>query len=173
MSADAQRDIDAGTGALRAGDWAAARTAFEAALARDDSPEALSGLGDALAWQGETEAAVQMWQRAYGAFLRRPRPDPVQAAAAAINLSITYDTSLGNDVAARGWLDRLARLVDDCELEPLRGWTLVIRAAHNAHGIAGRRGTAARHRHLLLLPDDRHLQPGVGDRSRGEMDPGR
>ncbi|MGH2799059.1 MAG: tetratricopeptide repeat protein, partial [Thermoleophilaceae bacterium] len=120
--------MEVGTRALEAGDWATARGAFEAVVAQDDSPEALLGLGDALAWQGETDAAIDAWQRAYGAFLRRPQADPVQAAVAAINLSIAYSTSLGNDIAARGWLDRLARLVESVELEPLRGWVLVIRA---------------------------------------------
>ena len=62
-------DLDAGTRALEAGDWATARTAFEAALSPEDSPEALLGLGDTLAWQGDTVAAVDAWQRAYGAFL--------------------------------------------------------------------------------------------------------
>ena len=128
MPARANTDLDVGARALEAGDWATARTAFEAILERDESPEALLGLGDALAWQGDTDGAIGAWQRAFGAFLRGPRHDPVRAAAAAIGLSITYDASLGNDVAARGWLDRLARLIDDFELEPLRGWTLVIQA---------------------------------------------
>ena len=128
MSAETGAHLDAGIRALDAGDWAGARAAFEVALARDDSAEARMGLGDALAWQGEIDAAVQAWQRAYGRFRRGPDSDPVRAAVAAINLSIAYHTSLGNDAAAHGWLDRLARLVDDFELEPLRGWVLVIRA---------------------------------------------
>jgi DNA-binding CsgD family transcriptional regulator len=121
-------EIDAGTRALEAGDWAAARAAFEAVLAREESAAALMGLGDALAWQGEADAALEAWQRAYGAFRRAS--DHAQAAVAAVNLSITYDASVGNDAAARGWLDRLARLIDDFELEPLRGWVAAERVLH-------------------------------------------
>jgi hypothetical protein len=51
----------------------------------------------------------------------RPEPDPVEATVATIGVSIAYTASLGNDVAARGWLKSLARLVDDFGLElPLR-----------------------------------------------------
>lgn len=84
MSAAARSLLDAGTQALEAGDWAAARAAFEEALARDVSAVALMGLGDALAWQGEIDAAVRAWQGAYRAFRRGPQADPVQAAVAAI-----------------------------------------------------------------------------------------
>ena len=78
----ATTDLEAATEALEAGDWEAAHTAFEAVLARNESAEALLGLGDALAWQGETEAAIDAWQRAYGLFLRPPEPDPAQAVGA-------------------------------------------------------------------------------------------
>lgn len=107
--------------ALEAGDWTAARAAFEAVLAGGESPAARMGLGDALAWLGDTEAAVQAWQRAYGDFRRERAAE--RAAVAAISLAITYQASLGNDDAARGWLARLVR-----DIEPLRGWELVIRA---------------------------------------------
>ena len=50
--------LAAGQAALAAGDWAAARAAFEAALAEEETPEALSGLGTTAMWQGEMEAAV-------------------------------------------------------------------------------------------------------------------
>jgi DNA-binding NarL/FixJ family response regulator len=120
--------LEAGHQALAAGDWAAARAAFEAVLAEGGSAEALMGLADAIVWEGDVDGAVDAWQRAYGAFRRGPEADPAQAALAAINLCMTYSTSVGNETAARGWLDRLVRIVDDGGLEPLRGWILIIRA---------------------------------------------
>jgi DNA-binding CsgD family transcriptional regulator len=158
VSAEAKSDLDAGSRALEVGDWATARGAFEAVLARDDSPEALLGLGDALAWQGDAGGAVDAWRRAYGGFLRRPRRDPVQAAAAAISLSITYNASLGNDVAARGWLDRLARLVDESELEPLRGWIFVMRAALDPRDPVAAEGLAREALGLAHRFGDRDLE---------------
>lgn len=115
-----------GQAALQTGDWSAARERFEAALQEEESAEALSGLGDALWWLGETEASVRYQERAYAAFHRRP--DPAQAALAAVNLCLIYLASLGNHAASRGWLARAARLVEDFELAPLRGWVLLCRA---------------------------------------------
>ena len=67
--------------ALAAGDWSAARAGFEAAVAEDESPEALSGLGTALFWLGETDAAVRRPSgrtpaSAAGEIRRRPRSKP-------------------------------------------------------------------------------------------------
>jgi DNA-binding CsgD family transcriptional regulator/predicted negative regulator of RcsB-dependent stress response len=159
VSAETTAQLDAGARALEAGDWAAARVAFEAVLAQDDdSATAHLGLGDVLAWQGDVDGAVRAWQHAYGAFRRGPEADPVQAAVAAIDLSITYSTSLGNDAAARGWLDRLARLVDDFGLEPLRGWVLVIRAALDPHAPAAAEEWAREALELARRFDDRDLE---------------
>ncbi len=117
-----------GRSALERGDWAAARASFDGALADDESAEALQGLSDALWWLGETEGAVRCGQRAYAAFRRRR--DPVSASLAAVTLYFHYRVSLGNAAAAQGWLGRAARLVDEFELAPLRGWVLLMRA-HN------------------------------------------
>ena len=77
-------------------------SAFEAALAEAEAPEALSGLGTTLMWQGEIDAAVALRERAYAAFCRRP--DPVQAATVALALYFLFRSSLGNVAASRGWL---------------------------------------------------------------------
>lgn len=117
---DAQRALDAG-------EWSAAREAFEAALEDGESAEALFGLGNALWWLGETEASVRCQERAYAAFRRRP--DPGQAVLTAIYLCLTYNASLGNAAAAQGWLGRAASLVEEFDLAPLTGWVLLCRAS--------------------------------------------
>ena len=117
------RDAEA---ALERGDWRAARTSFEASLAREESAEALLGLSDALWWLGETDGAVHRGERAYAAF--RHRGDLVSAAQAAVMLYFHYRVSLGNAAAARGWLGRAARLVEEAALAPLEGWVLLMRA---------------------------------------------
>ena len=118
--------IEKAASALAEGDWAAARTCFEMALRREESPEALFGLGTALWWLGETDAAVRMQERAYAAFCRRP--DPMSACLAAISLTLIYRASLGNYAASRGWVGRLARLVERYDLVALRGWVELCRA---------------------------------------------
>jgi tetratricopeptide (TPR) repeat protein len=92
--------LAAGQAALAAGDWQAAREAFEAALAENETPEALSGLGTAMMWLGEMEAAVDLRERAYAAFCRRP--DALQAAVTALSLYFLFRSSLGNVAASRG-----------------------------------------------------------------------
>jgi DNA-binding CsgD family transcriptional regulator len=118
--------LETGQEALEAGGWEAAREAFSAALEREESPEAMFGLGEALLWLGETDETVRLDERAYAGFRRRC--DPVNAAIAAMNLFFLHRVSLGNVAASRGWLGRMERLVDDNGLEPLRGWAVLLRA---------------------------------------------
>ncbi len=118
--------LERAAAALVDGNWQAARACFEEALQQEQSPEGLFGLGTALWWLGETEAAVQAHERAYAGF--RERPDPPSAALAAISLVMTYRASLGNYAASRGWVRRLSRLVEQYELVPLRGWLALCRA---------------------------------------------
>jgi DNA-binding NarL/FixJ family response regulator len=127
VPADSDALLGAAEQALKAGDWATARSAFEAALEQKETPEGLLGLGNALWWLQETEASLRCRERAYAAFCRRP--DPFQAAIVALQLSPHYGASLGNDAAARGWLGRAARLVEEFKLAPLEGWVLLGRAA--------------------------------------------
>jgi hypothetical protein len=113
--------------ALKAGNWATARTRYEAALALEETPEALLGLGSALWWLQEPGESLRCRERAYAAFRRRS--DPFQAAIVALQLCPHYSGSLGNHAAARGWLGRAARLIDEYKLAQLDGWMLLGRAA--------------------------------------------
>ena len=122
--------------ALEDGRWAEARNAFEAVLAQEELPDAMSGLGNALWWLGETEASVRHQERAYAGFRRRG--DDEQAALTAIYLSLVYNASLGNDAASRGWLARAARVADEARLDELQGWVSLCRASV-ANDAGGRR----------------------------------
>ena len=138
--------IKAGQEALSRGGWEEARAAFERAQGTSDSSaEILSGLAGALWWLGEIREALELWERAYSGF--RKRPDPAQAASVAIQLAVLYDANLGNHAAAAGWEARAARLVDEHALEPLRGWVLIARATDAAD--PGQHEALARQAHQL------------------------
>jgi DNA-binding NarL/FixJ family response regulator len=152
---DVELLLTAGRQALDQGAWTDAERSFRAVLERRELPEAFAGLGDALWWLGETEDAVRFQEDAYAAFRRRP--DPLQAALTTIALYFLYRISLGNTTAARGWLGRLARLVEDFELAPLAGWVLLIRA-HDSDDPAAAGDRARQARELARRFGDADLE---------------
>lgn len=105
---------------LEAGDWGAARDAFAAALDVEETPEALFGLSEAVWWLGDLPEAIALRERAYAAYCHLP--DPAQAALIALRLAFDNFAHVGNAAAAAGWLARAARLIEEHDLEPLRGW---------------------------------------------------
>jgi DNA-binding NarL/FixJ family response regulator len=127
VASDRDALIGAADDALKSGNWAIARTSYAAALALEETPETLLGLGSALWWLQEPEESLRCRERAYAAFRRRS--DPFHAAAVALQLCPHYGGSLGNVAAARGWLGRAARLVEEFKLAQLDGWVLLGRAA--------------------------------------------
>ncbi len=130
MAQHAELSLEAGRAALEAGEWSAAKSAFEAAVERAPTGEALLGLGEAVWWLGDVAESVRYRESAYAEFRRGN--DPAQAAAVAVRLSLTYRANLGNRAASAGWLARAARLVDEFELAPLAGWVALIRAGGSA-----------------------------------------
>jgi DNA-binding CsgD family transcriptional regulator len=117
--------LAAGRAALEAGRWEEARAAFAAALAGEETPEALDGMGTALWWLGETRASVAHTERAYAGF--REAGDAVAAAVAAMSLCVTWIANFSNHAAAGGWLARAERLVADADPNPLQGWLWLLR----------------------------------------------
>jgi tetratricopeptide (TPR) repeat protein len=103
---------------MAAGDWCGARDSFSAALAVAELPEALFGLSSALFWLGDIAGTIANCEKAYVAFRRRG--DPIFAAGAALSLVGYNKGYLGNTAAARGWLARAARIVEN-EVPELRG----------------------------------------------------
>jgi DNA-binding CsgD family transcriptional regulator len=128
--------LGAGRSALEDGDWRAAEAAFRQALEAEETPTALFGLGQALLWRGETDTSGRLHERAYAGFRRAG--DPAEAALCAINMYFIHGACLGNEAAAGGWMGRLGRLVEGFDLEPLRGWLILVRSDHR-----GRRDPAA------------------------------
>jgi hypothetical protein len=92
--------VAAGRAALEAGRWEEARAAFAAALAEEETAEALDGMGAALWWLGETRASIAHTERAYAEFRRTG--DAVPAALAAISLCVTW-FSKTTPPPAGGW----------------------------------------------------------------------
>jgi DNA-binding NarL/FixJ family response regulator len=111
---------------LEGAQWAAARDAFEAALAESDTPDAHDGLGLALWFLGRIEEGVAARERAFDRFVRDGRCD--EAARTAAWVSHQYLLA-GRASAARGWLSRAERALEDTRCEG-HGWVTVERARH-------------------------------------------
>jgi DNA-binding CsgD family transcriptional regulator len=118
--------VERAAAALTAGEWEVARDAYRALTEVEPSGEVFFGAGIALWWLGETEGALRSWEQAYAVFRRQS--DHAQAVLAAFYLCLGFRMSLGNDVAANGWLERASGLVDEYELVPLAGWVQLARA---------------------------------------------
>jgi DNA-binding CsgD family transcriptional regulator len=101
---------------LSAGDWAAARAAYEAALVVEDAPSAHEGLSRALWWIEGPAAAIAERTHAYSGYHR----DGEAGAAAHVALWIAreYEVGLGNPAAASGWLSRAAHLLQGLDEGP-------------------------------------------------------
>jgi len=109
-----------GTAALDAGDWSGAQASFEAALADEETAEALDGLGQALWWQNELGRAIELRERAYADFSRRG--DVRSAIRLAVWLGREYFTVHGNFAASGGWIARAERLCAEAGACPECGW---------------------------------------------------
>jgi DNA-binding CsgD family transcriptional regulator len=110
--------VGAGFQAMAAGDWRGARDAFCAVLEVAEVPEALFGLANALFWLGDLAGTIASCEKAYAGFRRRG--DAMFAAGAALSLVGYNKGYLGNTAAARGWLSRARRIVEN-EVPELRG----------------------------------------------------
>jgi ATP/maltotriose-dependent transcriptional regulator MalT len=118
--------ISSGFNALEAGDWVAAKHAFEDALEGDEVPEVLDGLGRSLWWLKDVRGAIEIRTRAYGAYKRAGRIS--EAARLAVWLSRELRTLFRNDAAADGWLARAETLSADASDSSVSGWVLLARA---------------------------------------------
>lgn len=118
--------VEAGNAALQAGRWDDARAVFELALQERETADALSGIGEALWWLGESRRRVEYHERAYAAFRRAGHAD--RAAWTAIWIGLTYAADLGNGAAFSGWLARAERVLQDAVGSAVAGWLWLARA---------------------------------------------
>jgi ATP/maltotriose-dependent transcriptional regulator MalT len=115
-----------GFNSLAEGQWTAARSAFEEALAVEETAEASFGLAMALWWLGENRASLDLGARAQ--LLFRRAGDVTHAAQCAVWLAIMYKANFGNFAAANGWAARAERLLAPLEPGPAHGWVWIARA---------------------------------------------
>ena len=174
-SAAVDAGVAAGYEALASGHWARARVAFEAALAIEEFPEALDGLGRTLWWLRESEQAVVYRERAYSGFRRDGQL--ARASRIALWLSREYSLVWRNEAAANGWLARAERLLADVAPDAERGWLELARAerarepaaavilAQSALEVASKAGDADLELRALS-------QLGLAEVSMGEVDIG-
>ncbi len=120
-------EILQGTQALERADWAVARTAFEAALSREESAKAREGLGLALWFEGRADDGIKQRELAFASYVKEQRCDD----AARIAVWISHQHLLaGRPSAARGWLARATRALEDAAPCVGHGWVAVERARH-------------------------------------------
>jgi ATP/maltotriose-dependent transcriptional regulator MalT len=122
----AQDSLAAAQSALARGAWDEARTAYEASLIEDPTPEAWDGLGWTGWWQADEGLTLRAREQAYR--LYRARGDNGDAARVAAWLAADYREFRGDEAVARGWLVRAHRLLDDLPEGPDHGWLAVLEA---------------------------------------------
>jgi DNA-binding NarL/FixJ family response regulator len=109
--------------ALAAADWQSARASFEQALAESETAEALDGLSQALHFQGEYDAAIEVKEHAFAAYRSEGRP--ADAADAARWLAFLHGTYHGNYAVASGWMARAGSLLEDVDECASHGWLVL------------------------------------------------
>jgi DNA-binding CsgD family transcriptional regulator len=124
---DTDQAVVRGQLALKEGRWADARDTFEAALAIEERPDAVQGLGDALWWLGDGGGCLRAMERAYTMY--RESGEVVPAIAMCLGLSGVQLKSMGNRAACRGWIATAERLAEQAGLQEMDGWLLWARSA--------------------------------------------
>ncbi|MCW2632646.1 MAG: hypothetical protein JWR88_1608 [Pseudonocardia sp.] len=99
-----------GRAALDRADWPSARRSFQVASHRQETPQALDGLAQALFFQGEYGASIEARERAFELF--RVAGDDVKAASCARFVAFLYGAVYGNGAGSGGWLARARSLIE-------------------------------------------------------------
>ncbi|HEY6930121.1 MAG TPA: helix-turn-helix transcriptional regulator, partial [Thermoanaerobaculia bacterium] len=113
-------EMEAGREALARGAWLDAKAAFEGALARRESPEALEGLGITAWWLDHGDSIFETRERAFA--LYRGRGDNASAARMATWIAWDYAAFRGETAVASGWLRRARRLLEGVPEGPEHAW---------------------------------------------------
>jgi len=115
--------LGAGRDALGRGEWEEARACFEAALAQDESAEAIEALAMAAWWLDDADVTIESRERAYR--LYREQGDVVAAARMAIWLAWDSLSFRGEPAIANGWVQRAHRLLDGGPPVAEQGWLAI------------------------------------------------
>jgi ATP/maltotriose-dependent transcriptional regulator MalT len=143
--------------ALGRGDWAGARSRFEAALEREETPEALEGLASAAYWLSDGPAVFGAHERAYS--LYHKRGDRRGAARMATALAVLHEANRGESAVSSGWLQRANRQLEGSDPNPeqawLRFWEAHLALLYRSETVEARRrvGEARTLARALGLPD--------------------
>jgi ATP/maltotriose-dependent transcriptional regulator MalT len=134
----------AGREALGRGAWEAARSSFETALDRDETPEALEGLARAAYWLCDGPALFRAQERAYSLFHKRG--DRRGAARMATLLAVLYEAHRGESAVSSGWLQRANRQLEGvapgAEHAWLRFWEAHLALLHRNETVEARQRVA-------------------------------
>ncbi len=120
-----------------AGDWAAARDAYAALVARDPTADAQSGLARAFWWLGETRRARDHAERAFAAY--EEQGQYADACLVGVHLSLWYLSNFDNSAAAHGWLSRARHLADRSGDRAASGWVTLVSGYMASDPAEGRR----------------------------------
>lgn len=112
--------LAAGWQALARTEWDRARSLFEAAVGRDESPEALEGLSLAAWWLDDAETMFATRERAYR--LYRRDGDLRSAGRLATLFGIDYFSFRGEAAIGNGWFRIAHRLLEELPSVPEQGW---------------------------------------------------
>lgn len=148
--------LQAGWADLREGRWQAGRGCFQAALAEEETPEALEGLSWAAWWLDDAETVFEAREQAYRSY--RERGDATGAARMATWLAADQLDFHGARAVANGWFRRAQRLLDHLEPGPEHGW-LAFHEGYVAH-LNGDTAAACEH---AALAADLGRQHGIPD----------
>jgi DNA-binding CsgD family transcriptional regulator len=122
--------IEDGRAALRVGDAATARGAFERALADGTSGDALEGLARAAYLDLDVAEAIGLWERAYAA--HREAADHVGSVRVARTLGYMHGSVMGDMAVSSGWMARSERLLDAAPDAREAGWVTLNRGMFEA-----------------------------------------
>ncbi len=117
---DAAGSAAEGRDALAHGRWDVARAAFERALAAEETPASLEGLGMAAWWLDDARAMFDARARAYQ--LYRRQGDRRGAGRVAMTIAEDAFQFRGEVAVARGWHRRAHRLLSGLAPIPEHGW---------------------------------------------------
>jgi tetratricopeptide (TPR) repeat protein len=120
--------------ALKRGAWQEARPLFEAALAEEETTEALEGLGTAAWWLEDAPTVFASRERAYRIF--RALGDRRAAGRVAAELGSDYAVFRAELAVSNCWLQRAHRLLDDLDPVPEQVW-LALTEAELAYHVEG------------------------------------